>query len=275
MKHIDDTFLLSEHFYSPQCEGYTTGVSAYFIRVAGCNLSCGVSRDKVREIKRAPKGTFELEDVDDLRQEGKATWVCDSVLEWLHGERIHFDALADEWEELGIKDWVGDQIVHLIFTGGEPTTLRNQYTYVKFLQHLQERYGESFIPYTEIETNGTQVLTDDFFARIQQINCSPKLSNSGMPKERRIVPDAIKRIMEHPNYWFKFVVSGEDSVQEYIKEYVEPFNIPHKKVLMMPAEENVDNFHENTRMVLELTKKYGFRGMQRMHISAWDRTTGV
>lgn len=273
MHHKDDTFLLSEHFYSPQCEGYTTGVPAYFIRVAGCNLSCGVSRDKVREIKRNPKGTFELEDVDDLRQEGKATWVCDSVLEWLHGERIHFSQIVENWKKENCFEWIKDRRCHIIFTGGEPSVLRNQRTYLKFLEYLKEEHD--IVPYTEIETNGTQYLEDDFFNAIDQINTSPKLSNSGMPKERRIVERSIKRIQEHPNHWFKFVVSGRDSVLEYIEDYVEPFDIDPKRICMMPAQENADQFHQNTRMVLELTKEFGFRGLQRLHISAWDRTTGV
>ena len=35
------TLNLSEHFYSVQCEGASTGYPAYFIRLKGCNLMCG------------------------------------------------------------------------------------------------------------------------------------------------------------------------------------------------------------------------------------------
>ena len=38
-----------------------------------------------------------------------------------------------------------------------------------------------------------------------------------MPENRRIRPEAIRRIMEHENYWFKFVISTEEDIKE-IKE---------------------------------------------------------
>ncbi len=41
--------------------------------------------------------------------------------------------------------------------------------------------------YNEIETNGTVVIENDLFDIIDQINCSPKLANSGMTAKQRIV----------------------------------------------------------------------------------------
>ena len=39
-----DKLLISSDFYSVQGEGFSTGVPSYFIRLANCNLTCGMSR---------------------------------------------------------------------------------------------------------------------------------------------------------------------------------------------------------------------------------------
>ncbi len=70
-------------------------------------------------------------------------------------------------------------------------------------------YIGDFTPYDEIETNGTVYIEQSLFDLIDQINCSPKLSNSGMTEKQRINPDAIKHIMKHSNYQFKFVISTD------------------------------------------------------------------
>ena len=130
-------------------------------------------------------------------------------------------------------------------------------------------------PYNEIETNGTIVIEDHLFYHLEQINCSPKLSNSGMTEKQRIVPDAIKRIMEHNNYQFKFVISTEDDVQELFRDFVVPFNIPLKNVVCMPGLDDVADFEERTQFCLEMAKKYKFRGLTRLHIAAWNKTLNV
>ena len=129
--------------------------------------------------------------------------------------------------------------------------------------------------YNEIETNGTIVIEDELFNNLTQINCSPKLANSGMTEKQRIVPAAIKRIMEHANYQFKFVISTEDDVLELFRDFVEPFNIPLKNVVCMPGLDDASNFEERTRFVMEMAKKYRFRGLTRLHIAAWDKTLNV
>jgi hypothetical protein len=43
----------------------------------------------------------------------------------------------------------------------------------------------------------------------------------------------------------------------------------------MPGLDSQDNFHDRTKFVLEMAKKYKFVGLTRLHVSAWDKTTGV
>ena len=96
-----------------------------------------------------------------------------------------------------------------------------------------------------------------------------------MDKKRRIVPKALERIMQHPNYWFKFVISNEEDLEEIQTDFIKPFNIPAKRVLMMPGLDKQENYHERTKFCMGMGKKSGYTGLTRLHVSAWDQTTGV
>jgi organic radical activating enzyme len=286
--------LISSDFYSVQGEGFTTGVPAYFVRLGNCNLTCGMSRlftNKLMKEKTLENGEiFE----GDLQVEGKATWTCDSTSQWLfRGENKDFQYLIDRWKEEGIYEDVKSGLVHIIWTGGEPTIKSHQEAIVNFHKywmsqdldvissnlkyHISRYFNKPFSRsfYNEIETNGTIYIEDNLFYLLDQINCSPKLSNSGMTEKQRIVPEAIKRIIEHDNYQFKFVISNEEDIEEIFRDFIEPFKIPLKKVCCMPGLDSQDDFHERTQWVLEMAKKYKFVGLTRLHISAWDKTLDV
>jgi 7-carboxy-7-deazaguanine synthase len=270
-----NTLSLSESFYSVQCEGHTTGYPAYFIRLKGCNLSCGLSTKHMREILKAGAGGTESGSLEgDLVGSGTATWTCDTAPIWLFGSPTTFDTLTQKWEQDGILDWIKTGRIHLIWSGGEPTIPKHQESIINFLDwfHADDKHTQTF---NEIETNGTFYIKDELFNWLNQINCSVKLANSGMTEAQRINPDAIKRIMSHSNYWFKFVISNEDDINEIKRDYIFPFNIPWNRVLMMPGLDSREHFHERTEFVLQMAKKHGFIGLTRLHVSAWDKTTGV
>jgi organic radical activating enzyme len=283
MSKIEKTqLLISSDFYSVQGEGFSTGVPSYFVRLGNCNLTCGMSRlftNKLMKEKSLENGEiFE----GDLHVEGKATWTCDSTSQWLfRGENKDFQYLIDRWKEEGIYEDIKSGLVHIIWTGGEPTIKGHQEAITNFLgywysQETQDHDSRHLLtPYHEIETNGTIYIEEPLFKCLNQINCSPKLSNSGMTEKQRIVPAAIERIMEHSNYQFKFVVSNEEDIQEMFKDFIEPFNIPLQRVCCMPGMDTQEQFHERTQWVLEMAKKYKFVGLTRLHISAWDKTLDV
>jgi 7-carboxy-7-deazaguanine synthase len=287
MTAIDpNKLLISSDFYSCQGEGKSTGVPSYFIRLGLCNLACGMSN---RYLKKLIKEQT-LEDGEifkgDLEVDGKATWTCDSTSQWAwRGENQEFQYLIDRWKEQGLYEDIMKGVIHLIWTGGEPAMVKHQEAILNFLEFLysqenmklKEHFYESYGPlnFHELETNGTVYLEDKFFYQMSQINCSPKLSNSGMTEKQRIVPEAIERIMRHHNYQFKFVISTENDVKELFRDFVEPFNIPLQNVVCMPGLDDQDDFHERTQFCLEMAKKYRFTGMTRLHISAWDRTLNV
>lgn len=282
MSVIDpNKLLISSDFYSVQGEGISSGVPSYFVRLAVCNLACGMSTKFLNQIKKDNALADGEIFVGDLHAQGKATWTCDSTSQWaIRGENRDFKYLIDRWHEEGVYDDIRTGLVHVIWTGGEPTISGHQKAIVGFhnffsnTEHYSNRWHE-FSPFYEIETNGTNYIDDDLMAILDQINCSPKLANSGMTIKQRIVPHAIERIMEHDNYQFKFVISTEDDVRELFEDFVKPFNIPLKRVVCMPGLDDQADFHERTQFVLEMAKKYRFTGLTRLHISAWDKTLNV
>lgn len=290
-----DKLLISSDFYTIQGEGISSGIPAYFVRLGVCNLTCGMSRTFANDLAKYKN----LEDGEifkgDLELEGKATWTCDSTSQWLwRGEDKDFQYLIDRWKEQGLYEDIKNGTIHIIWTGGEPTIKGHQEAISNFLKYwLLQVDPSTTLPgkeyawrlpendlivrhnYNEIETNGTIVIEDDLFKILDQINCSPKLSNSGMTEKQRINPDAINRIKEHDNYQFKFVISNEEDVKEIFRDFIEPFEIPLKNVVCMPGLDDAANFEERTRFVLEMAKKYRFRGLTRLHIAAWNKTLNV
>ena len=178
-----------------------------------------------------------------LMKEGKATWWCDTEAVWKKGFGVPFFKLKQKWDQEGITDWVLSGRVHLIWTGGEPTIPKHQNSIPAFLDWLEDSEPEAKT-FNEIET-------------------------------RRINPEALERIMSHDNYWFKFVISTEECLKEIERDFIQPFGIPHDKVLMMPGLDSRKDYHERTRFCLEMAKKYGYIGLSRLHVSAWDKLTGV
>jgi organic radical activating enzyme len=290
MSKIDpNKLLISSDFYSVQGEGISSGVPSYFVRLGICNLTCGMSRAFTNQLMKDQN----LEDGEifegDLVKEGKATWTCDSTSQWLwRGEDKEFQYLIDRWKEQGIYNDILNGNIHIIWTGGEPTIKGHQVAITNFFNYWFsiDEEARKLIPgmdqrgiwssaYNEIETNGTVYIDDPLWIQLDQINCSPKLANSGMTEKQRINPEAIKRIMQHPNYQFKFVISTEEDVQELFRDFVVPFNIPLKNVVCMPGLDDAANFEERTQFCLEMAKKYRFRGLTRLHIAAWNKTLNV
>lgn len=270
--------IVSEDFFSIQGEGATTGVPSYFVRLANCNLTCGASRIEMNEIiKENLKIDPNKQWHGFLHKQGKATWTCDSIPVWYKGIERDNEYLINRWKDQGLYNDIVKGRIHIIWTGGEPTIPKTQQNILKFLRYWINTFSsnEYYNPYNEIETNGTFILDPDFSNWLNQINCSPKLSNSGMLKNQRIKPDAINSIMKHRNYWFKFVISNENDIKEIFDDFIIPFNISLSKVICMPSLDNQDDYHRQTNFVCEMAKKYRFIAGTRLHISSWGSVTGV
>jgi organic radical activating enzyme len=211
-----------------------------------------------------------------LMKEGKATWWCDTEAVWRKGTKFSNEELFQTWYEQGIVDRIAQGNIHVIWTGGEPTLPRHQKAILEFIDFFDHKDSPSgFLTYYELETNGTLQMSDDFLNAMTQINCSPKLANSGIEVDIRLVEEPIKQIRDHSGGWFKFVVSNETDFEEIQKQWLEPFDIPADQVIIMPGVDNRDDLPERTRFLFEMSMKYGYRAITRQHILAWDKVTGV
>jgi len=191
---------------------------------------------------------------------------CDTTQVWRRAKPFSFRELISQ-----IEGFAGRNI-DIVFTGGEPLIHR------KWIERIVDYFDDGFLIY-QIETNATiepgQILTgreDTFF------NASPKLSNSGMPAHKRIIPEAIhtlSQLARDGRAIFKFVVRNRRDVEEAIETFVEPFHIPQHAVYLMPLSNTREEFIRRSPKVVELCKEFGFSFSPRLQLVIWNRRTGV
>lgn len=264
---MSDEIYVSDHFYTIQGEGVTTGKPAYFLRTQGCNLQCGMPNwDEVED-----KSDFSS--VKDA-QSDEATWTCDTMTTgeggWMSGEKYGYEELEKEMKEdrEDIFDKLSNNEANLVITGGEP--LMRQEELSGFLDYI----GAEEI-YVEVETNATIKPETEFDQFINQYNTSPKLSNSGNPKDMRYKPEVVEWHANNPDSYFKFVTADEEDTQEIVDEWVEEFDIPAERTLLMPAGANQEELNKRRKEVVELAKEHGFQYSDRTHIAIWDEMVSV
>ena len=211
---------VSEDFYSVQGEGPTMGAPAIFLRLKGCNLTCGG-----------------INTVQTKLLDSGATWRCDTIETWLQGESVSNAAILSDWSTKGYLE-AFKKGAHLVVTGGEP--LLQQLQLVSFFEDLE--IVLEGLPYIEVETNATFEPKEELLDFVAQFNVSPKLSNSGMPKSKRYAGSILRWFSEHDVAFFKFVVSTDDDVATVISDYVEPLELDPMCVFLMPAASDQRDF---------------------------------
>lgn len=158
----------------------------------------------------------------------------------------------------------GENIKHIVITGGEPLMHRDSASFKVLISALK-----SAGYHIEIETNGTLIPREDFIDSIDQFNISPKLENSGNALNARRKNRAFKFFATQPNAYFKFVVTGEADLEE-IFELQKIFNIPASKILLMPEGRTDKETQQRAHELVELCKQHGFRFCNRLHVWIWD-----
>lgn len=253
---------VAEHFYSVQGEGPHAGVPSVFLRLAGCNLACGGSQN------------MSVEKQEDMEPSDDATWVCDSIEVWRQPENTYTPReLLDVWQEEGWWEKMTPSGAHLILTGGEPMLEPRQDQILGLIAEMlrERKRGKPFI---EVETNGTIVPSDQLDSYINLYNVSLKLSNSGMDEDARLRDDALEFHANSDKSKFKFVVSREADVDE-ILNIVEEYNIPDRKISLMPAGQTREQLAETYPIVAELCKDRVWDFTPRLQVTTWDQATGV
>ena len=250
---MNDILLVNE-VYGPahQGEGHTLNKRVIFIRLATCNLACefcdAAHTWNWKNTKYVNTKKFDPK-VEILRMS------CSDIL-----KRVI---------ELDGSEYPARSCNAVVISGGEP--LLQQRKLIPLLQMLKQL---NF--WIEIETNGTIAPSDEFLQYIDQINCSPKLSTSGPdnPESRRIVPEALQKIRDFKDGYFKFVVCNDSDLLE-IWGIVDQFKVAQDHVYLMPEGETLEKQVANAARVETIADMNGFEYSPRLHIYTHGNKRGV
>lgn len=220
-----------------QGEGIWAGHTATFLRLQGCTLDC--------------------------------VW-CDTAEVWRQGNRYHYNDIIDLLVSSGLEEKLRDG-QHLILTGGSP--LKQQISLTNFITQYINRFG--YKPYIEVE-NETVLMPDPVFAAyVDCWNNSPKLSNSGMKSRARYKPEIIKHMAGLPNSWFKFVIDSEEDWQEIQIYFLDTGLISKDQIIVMPQGQTQIELASSREAAANLAINQGVLFSDRLHVTIWDKKTGV
>jgi len=280
---------ISELFYSIQGEGRYMGVPSVFLRVFGCNFTCdgfGMPRGELsKERDQIAEKISEFKIYKDLPLVHTG---CDSYASWDprfkdFSPMLETDAIADAIVDmLPHKRWMRE---HLVITGGEPL-LGWQRAYPDLLNHakMDELREITF------ETNGTQEITKDFKAYLQEwrwkhegfidrqitFSVSAKLPGSGEKWEEAIRPDIVCDYESVGWTYLKLVVATEQDVDDALTAAAQyrraGFN---GEVYIMPVGGVESVYSLNNRRVAEFAMKYGLRYSDRLQVPLFKNEWGT
>ncbi len=231
---------INEIYPAIQGEGKSLGRKVMFIRTAMCGLHC---------------------------------IFCDTPYTWnwvgtkfAHPQKfdkskeIHEMSVQQIFEKLSLA-----QTRAVVLSGGEP--LIQQKALIELLQLLKTAGY-----WIEVETAGVIAPTNEFISLVGQINCSPKLSNSGNSIAEREKPFALHKLSLCNKTNFKFVVSHEDDAIE-ILDLVRKYNM--RDVYLMPEGRSKDEIEQHAVIVKQMCALYGFKATTRLHILQHGNKRGV
>lgn len=231
---------VNEIFPAVQGEGKSQGKEVVFLRTSLCNLSCSYCDTPYTWNWKGTK--FAHPDKYDYETE-------------VHP--MDTDTVVQKIKSFGIKA--------VVVSGGEP--FLQQKDLVPVLQQLR---SEGF--WIEIETNGTVLPRPEFVQLLDQINCSPKLSNSGDPVHLRLREKVLKALVETNKTNFKFVITLRRTAVEALflaRKY------GMKEVYFMPEGRTRVEIESATEYVKEFAKQYKVNFTTRQHILDFDNKRGV
>lgn len=218
-------------FLTRQGEGPTIGKRAVFLRLNECNLDC---------------------DFCDTPH----TWQRDHPS---YGERMLW-TVKETLENILTE--CNRRCRRLVLTGGEP--LLQQDLLAELCRKKAIRKWK-----VEIETNGTIYPNafKNFPRKRLQINCSPKLSNSGIAYERRTRLEVLQDLVTTFPTILKFVVETLEDLSE-IDAHVLPHvpDFPRNRVYISPEGTSVERIDAVRALIESKVRELGFKLGDRWHI---------
>jgi 7-carboxy-7-deazaguanine synthase len=215
-----------------QGEGPSGGTPAVFIRLSRCNLTCDWCDTRY---------TWDWANYDP-RKESTRRSVAELV-QWALSARPEL----------------------VVITGGEPL--------------LQQRQLAQLVPLllaggkrVEIETNGTVAPDAALLVDGVTFNVSPKLANSAVADDKRIVPGALKSFATSGRAVFKFVAADIGDLDE-IADLAGRFGLD--PVYVMPEAGTSEQLLDRTRLLAGPAAARGWHFTTRLQLLAFDGTRGL
>lgn len=238
------TDLVVSEVFGPtvQGEGPSLGQRCAFVRLGRCNLTCGAG-------------------------EG-ATWACDTPYTWDWAGQLGqpYDA-ATELQRRPVRLVVAELLAMgvdlVVVSGGEPMLQREGLT--ELCSILAGRHVR-----VEVETNGTRPPWPELVAT--QLNVSPKLANSGVALERRLVPAALHALQASGRAVWKFVCATPEDLAEAAASYVAPFGLA--PVWVMPAGTEAGPVLDIGQALADDVLARGWNLTTRLQVLAWGGARG-
>lgn len=214
-----------------QGEGPSIGQRAGFVRLGRCNLDC--------------------------------SW-CDTPYAWDWDrydpeEELSHEAVTSVLAKLDAMD-----IKIVVVTGGEP--MLQQARLAPLLTGCVERGW-----LVEVETNGTIVPNPHMVKLVRNWNVSPKLANSEVPFDRRIMPEALAALRATGRAKFKFVVAEAADLDE-VASLVEAYGLD--PVWIMPQGTDLTTLIKYSRELAGPVLDRGWNLSPRLHILLWGDQRG-
>ncbi len=230
-------------FFAEQGEGATAGEPAVFFRLHHCNLDCEWCDTPYTWDKSMKEYHEERENWDTDKA------VREIREEWEKGAEKYREENTEETEPLTPR---------MVITGGEPL-LQSE----KIRELLARPEFQDWA--IEIETNGTIPPPEDFPENVQ-FNCSPKLGNSGVPKEKRIKSKALGAFKKL-NTYFKFVVRDEKDIDEIAADYMPLLEgVPKDRIYISPEGKIAEELDAVLEKIHDRVAQEGFVLGDRLHV---------
>lgn len=186
---------------------------------------------------------------------------CDTTYTWDWTRYTHSE-VSERVSVSELARWIADQDVDLlVLTGGEPMLQQPAVTALaaSVPDHVR----------IQVETNGTQAPTPALAELVDLWVVSPKLTNSGMSYESRIVPAALAGFTATGRAAFKFVITDPDTDFDEIAAVVAEFGL--EPVWVMPEGQTREAVLAGLEAIAAPAVARGWNLSTRLHILAGAR----